>query len=118
MNIWQDFSFRQVTDMYDYRINTRFNLNDESERKAAEYLRSLGRKRNRFIVEAVLDKMSKDTANDNLLESIRQIFREEVQTVSVVSPQPVPSVTVSMELTEEQIAENAKNVLSDLEMFD
>ncbi|MDD4492943.1 MAG: hypothetical protein PHV32_01110 [Eubacteriales bacterium] len=103
--------------MGDYRINTRFNLNNEAERKAAEHLRSLGRKRNRFIVEAVLDKMNKNTVDDNLLESIRQIFREEVQTVSVVSPHPMPSVAVSTELTEEQKAENAKNVLSDLEMF-
>ena len=67
--------------MDDYRINTRFNLNDESEHKAAEYLKSFGRKRNRFIVEAVLARMSKDSINDNLLENIRQIFREEVQTV-------------------------------------
>ncbi|MDD3192477.1 MAG: hypothetical protein PHE47_01260 [Oscillospiraceae bacterium] len=103
--------------MNDYRINTRFSLNDEAERKAAEYLRSLGRKRNRFIVEAVLARISKDTSDNHLLESIRQIFREEVQTVSVVSPQPVLSVTVSTELTEEQKSENAKNVLSDLEMF-
>ena len=103
--------------MSNYRINTRFNLNNESERKAAEHLKSLGRRRNRFIVESVLDKICKNTADDNLLESIRQIFREEVQTVSVVSLQPVPSVTVSTELTEEQKEENAKNVLSDLDMF-
>ncbi|MGI6269082.1 MAG: hypothetical protein ACOYKJ_00880 [Candidatus Howiella sp.] len=103
--------------MNDYRINTRFSLNDETERKAAEYLRSLGRKRNRFIVEAVLTRISKDASDDNLLESIRQIFREEVQTVSVASPQPMPSVAATTELTEEQKAENAKNVLSDLEMF-
>lgn len=103
--------------MSDYRINTRFNLNDESERKAAEYLRALGRKRNRFIVEAVLAQISKSIFDNTLLESIRQIFREEVQTVSVVSPQSVPSIAVSTVLTEEQKAENAKNVLSDLEMF-
>jgi len=103
--------------MSDYRINTRFSLNDEAERKAAEYLRSLGRKRNRFIVEAVLEKIAKKNSDESLLESIRQIFREEVQTVSIVSTQPVPSITVSTELTKEQKVENAKNVLSDLEMF-
>lgn len=103
--------------MKDYRINTRFSMKDESQRKAVEYLQTLGRKRNQFIVEAVLAQISKNTADINLLESIRQIFREEVQTVSVVSPHPVPSVTVITELTEEQKAENAKNVLSDLEMF-
>lgn len=117
MSIWQSFSFRQATDMKDYRINTRFSMKDESQRKAVEYLQTLGRKRNQFIVEAVLAQISKNTADINLLESIRQIFREEVQTVSVVSPHPVPSVTVITELTEEQKAENAKNVLSDLEMF-
>jgi hypothetical protein len=117
MSIWLSFSFRQVTEMKDYRINTRFSLKDESQRKAAEYLKTLGRKRNRFIVEAVLAQISINTTDNNLLESIRQIFREEVQTVSVLSPQPMPSVTVSTELTDEQKAENAKNVLSDLEMF-
>lgn len=117
MSIWLNFSFRQVTDMNDYRINTRFSLKDESQRKAAEYLKTLGRKRNRFIVEAVLAQISKETADDALLENIRQIFREEVHTVSVVSTQPVTSFTFSTELTEEQKAENAKNVLSDLEMF-
>lgn len=104
--------------MNQYRINTRFNLTDESEREAAEYLKSLGRKRNRFIVEAVLEKIKEKDLNETLLEGIRQIFREEVQSVLVISTQPVLSATVSTELTEEQKAENAKNVLSDLEMFD
>jgi len=103
--------------MDDYRINTRFNLKIEAERNAAEYLRALGRKRNRFIVKAVLSQISKNSSDDTLLESIRQIFREEVQTVSVVSSQPMPSLSVSTELTEEQKAENDKNVLADLEMF-
>ncbi|MGN0538438.1 MAG: hypothetical protein ACI4KI_01135 [Candidatus Fimenecus sp.] len=61
--------------------------------------------------------MNKESAdNETLLESIRQIFREEVQTVAVVSAPP-SAVAVTAELTEEQKAENAKNVLADLEMF-
>jgi membrane-bound lytic murein transglycosylase B len=102
--------------MDDYRINTRFNLKDEAERSAADYLKSLGRKRNQFIVQAVIAKIEENNSKDSLLESIRQIFREEVQTVSVVS-QPVPSVALVTELTEEQKEKNAKNVLADLELF-
>ena len=102
--------------MDDYRINTRFNLKDEAERSAADYLKSLGRKRNQFIVQAVIAKIEENNSKDSLLESIRQIFREEVQTVSVVS-QPVPSVVLVTELTEEQKEKNAKNVLADLELF-
>ena len=60
--------------------------------------------------------MNKDnTNNEVLLENIRQIFREEVQAVAVVSTPP--AATVTTELTEEQKAENEKNVLADLEMF-
>lgn len=103
--------------MDDYRINTRFNLKDEVERSAAEYLQSLGRKRNRFIVQAVLAQIEDNNFKDSLLESIRRIFREEVQTVSVVATQPVPSAAITPELTEEQKLRNAKNVLADLELF-
>ena len=44
--------------------------------------------------------MNKDnTNNEVLLENIRQLFREEEQTVAVVSKQPA-AVTVTTELTE------------------
>lgn len=102
--------------MDDYRINTRFNLKDNAERSAAEFLKSLGRKRNQFIVQAVLTQIEENNSNSSLLESIRRIFREEVQAVSVVS-QPVPSDNITTELTQEQKAKNAKNVLADLELF-
>ena len=103
--------------MSDYRINVRFHDNVPTEKKAAEYLQTLNKSRNKFIVDAVIAYMNKESAdNETLLESIRQIFREEVQTVAVVSAPP-NTVAVTAELTEEQKAENAKNVLADLEMF-
>lgn len=103
--------------MSDYRINVRFHSDVPSEVQAAEYLKTLNKSRNKFIVDAVIAYMNKESVNyENLLESIRQIFREEVQTVAVVSAPPA-TVTVTAELTEEQKAENAKNVLADLEMF-
>ena len=103
--------------MSDYRINVRFHDNVPAEKKAAEYLQTLNKSRNKFIVDAVIAYMNKEISdNETLLESIRQIFREEVQTVAMVSVPPI-AVAVTTELTEEQKAENAKNVLADLEMF-
>ena len=103
--------------MSDYRINVRFHTDVPAEKKAAEYLQTLNKSRNKFIVDAVIAYMNKESSdNETLLESIRQIFREEVQTVAVVSAPPA-AVAATPELTEEQKAENAKNVLADLEMF-
>ena len=103
--------------MSDYRINVRFHSDVPAVQKAAEYLQALNKSRNKFIVDAVIAYMNKDnTNNEVLLKNIRQIFREEVQTVAVVSTPPT-AITVTAELTEEQKAENEKNVLADLEMF-
>ena len=103
--------------MSDYRINVRFHDNVPAEKKAAEYLQALNKSRNKFIVDAVIAYINKESAdNESLLENIRQIFREEVQTVAVVSASPA-AVAVTAKLTEEQKAENAKNILADLEMF-
>ena len=103
--------------MSDYRINVRFHTDVPAEKKAAEYLQALNKSRNNFIVDAVIAHMNKENAdNETLLESIRQIFREEVQTVAVVAASPA-AVAVTAELPEGEKAENAKNILADLEMF-
>ena len=98
--------------MNDYRINIRFHEDDDNERRAVEYLKTLHRSRNRFVVDAVIAYMD----SSKLLDDIRQIFREEVQPLSISSVQPVHQ-TVTMELTEAEKEENLKNVLADLEMF-
>ena len=41
----------------DYRINVRFRLDRPDEKEAAEYLNALGRSRNHFIVEAVINQI-------------------------------------------------------------
>ena len=98
--------------MSDYRINVRFHDDNKEERRAAEYLKTLRRSRNQFVVDAVLARMD-DT---KLLDNIRQMIREEIGGASIVPT--IPAVqTVSTELTEEQKEENRKNVLEDLDMF-
>ena len=105
--------------MSSYRINVRFNLDDDTERKAAEYLQELysqeKKSRNRFIIEAVTAYMERIEEKDtvSLLQSIREIFREEIQDISIA----VPAVA-DKELTKEEQEKNAMSVLSDLEMFE
>jgi uncharacterized protein (DUF1778 family) len=98
--------------MSDYRINVRFHDDNEEERRAAEYLKSLRRSRNQFVVDAVLAHMD-DT---KLLDNIRQMLREEISSANISTTIPVVQ-TVNTELTEEQKEENRKNVLADLDMF-
>lgn len=105
-----------------YRLNVRFDLDDENERRAAEYLSELNnekrKSRNRFIVEAVISFMERQTGDRNFtLDDVRQVFREELSEVSFVAPAPAEYATADTELTEEQKAENDENVLSDLSAF-
>ena len=102
--------------MSDYRINVRFHNDVPAERKAAEHLKTLKKSRNKFIVDAVIAYMNNETSDSVLLQNIRQIFREELQAVAVVSTPPT-AVTVTPELTEEQEQVNKQIVLADLDMF-
>ena len=103
--------------MSKYRINVRFDLDKPKEAKAAQYLQSLDKSRNAFMVTAILNEMQRQSsASSFLLEDIRQVIREELQEVSFAAAPPVFE-QVQPELTEEQQAENEKSVLDDLEMF-
>ena len=87
------------------------------EAKDEQYLQSLDKSRNAFMVTAVLNEMQRQSsASGGFLEDIRQVIREELQEMSFVAAPPVFE-PVQSELTEEQQAENAKSVLDDLEMF-
>lgn len=103
--------------MSKYRINVRFDLDKPKEAKAAQYLQSLDKSRNAFMVTAVLNEMQRQSsASSFLLEDIRRVIREELQEVSFAAAFPVFE-QVQPELTEEQQVENEKSVLDDLEMF-
>ena len=61
--------------------------------------------------------MNKESVNyENLLESIRQMFREEVQ-MSAEILSPPSAMSVDVKLTEEQKLENDKSVLEALDVF-
>ena len=102
-----------------YRINLRFDLDDERERMAAEYLQQFPQKgkttRNRFAVDALCAYISRIEQDDRpLLESIRQMLREEIGSASISPTIPVVQM-VNTELTEAQKEKNRRNVLQDLD---
>ena len=95
----------------------RFDLDKPKEANAAQYLQSLDKSRNAFIVTAVLNEIQRQSSvNGFLLDDIRQVIREELQEVSFAAVSSVFE-QAQPELTEEQQAENEKSVLDDLEMF-
>ena len=96
-----------------YRMTLRFNLEDALERGAAEYLQKLRHgDGNRFVVGAVLARIqaeNDDPVDFILLNSIRQIFREEMRMLP-----PTQEITVPALPAEEP---EDQSVLDDLELF-
>ena len=96
-----------------YRMTLRFNLEDAQERGAAEYLQKLRHgDGNRFVVTAVLAHIRNENANavdPTLLDSIRRIFREEMQALPPITDAALPVIPA-----EEQ---DEQSVLDDLELF-
>ena len=108
--------------MNNRRLNLRFNLDNPDEKSANDYLEALSQNnkqsRNRFIVEAVIEKIkSIDNPRSFTLEDIRAVLREELQDVSFVSSAQHSVQTVDTELTEEQQEKNDAEALSFLENF-
>ena len=92
--------------MSKYRINVRFDLDKPMEANAAQYLQSLDKSRNAFMVTAVLSEMQRQSSvNGFFLDDIRRVIREELQEVPFAAALPVFE-QVQPELTEEQQAEN------------
>ncbi len=103
-----------------YRLNVRFDLHNDEEAEAVRFLQELSdtdrKSRNRFIVNAVLEQIRRQGKSyDFSLDDIRQVFKEELQGLSVATPAVLPAEEQS--LSEEQKAANAASVLSALEMF-
>jgi hypothetical protein len=103
-----------------YRLNVRFDLHNAEEAEAVCFLKELSetdcKSRNRFIVNAVLEQLRRQGKSyDFSLDDIRQVFKEELQGLSVATPAVLPAEEQS--LSEEQKAANAASVLSALEMF-
>lgn len=106
----------------EYRLNVRFDLADEKQRRIAEALQRIDRKRyqsiNAFVITAVGAYLEHLDGEDALtLEAIRAVIKEELRSVSFVRTVSDETQKLDQTLTEEQQAENDASVLSALSMF-
>ena len=53
--------------MSKYRINVRFDLDKPKEANAAQYLQSLDKSRNAFMVTAILNEMQRQTSTNGMI---------------------------------------------------
>ena len=88
------------------RFSLRFNLDNEADRKAWEYLQSAPDSKNKAIISAINAYFESD---GNLEKVIRETIRECLKNISVVQ-------AVTEEPTEE-ISEDENTLMDSLEMF-
>ena len=100
----------------EYRIKVRFRPDRPDEKEAADYLSSLGKSRNQFIVDAVIHQIRNQNHTPSFsLSDIRKVVREEFQAAAVV---PQTTVTDEAELDNNLSELDPKAVLDSLSMFD
>ena len=108
--------------MNNRRLNVRFNLDNPDEKNANDVLEALAQSskqsRNKFIVEAVIEKIRfQNNPRDFTLEDIRAVLREELQDGSFVSSAQPTAQTIDTELTDEEKLKNDAEALAFLDMF-
>lgn len=107
----------------EYRLNVRFNLNDEKQRWIVESLKSIDKKKygsiNAFVITALGEYIDRINTGDHehLLQDIRAMLREELSGISVSQPSEHAPAPISVELSEEQKEENKATVLSAISLF-
>lgn len=100
----------------DYRINVRFRIDRPDEKEVADYLSTLGKSRNQFIVEAVINHIhNQNHAPPFSLSDIRKVVREEFQATAV---SPHTTATDKAKPDSDMSELDPKAVLDSLSMFD
>lgn len=110
--------------MSEYRINVRFSMEEEAQRRAAEFLDTLDREkygsRNAFAVKAIcayVDELQNGNPNARLLEDIRQLFLELAPAFPPSPLEPSLPKKLTTELTETQKQKQASAALEFLKGF-
>lgn len=110
--------------MKEYRLNVRFNLDNETDRDVVEYLKTLNGKRklsrNQFIIAAIRAYIAeaKQTEHDEaLIERLRTMFRDELRAVSFVSASVHVTDRPTLTPSEDDTKENEMAVLEALDIF-
>ncbi len=68
------------------RISIRFNMENEADRKAWEYLQGSDGSRNKAVITAINSHF--DPVNSSVSDVVRKTIRECFQNISVVQPLP------------------------------
>ena len=100
--------------MNGFRFTLRFRADNEAERRAAEYLRSLKHgEQNRFLVGAVLSALGNNTVASP--DCVRQIIREELAAAlsgtEFTAPMQKNPVAADTQMQDDL------SILEDLELF-
>ncbi len=110
--------------MKEYRINIRFNPENEKDRMIVAYLNGLREtqnvSRNSFIIQAIYEKIVEGDRDAALVEQIRAVLKEELSKVSfaAASDEPdEPETDFSFEVSEEDLEKSKRLLRSGLEMF-
>ena len=88
------------------RFSLRFNLNNEADRKAWEYLQSAPNSKNKAIISAINAYFETDGRMETI---IRQTIRECLKDISVVQ--------AATEEPTEEISEDENTLMDSLKMF-
>ena len=87
------------------RFSLRFNLDNEADRKAWEYLQSVTDSKNKAIISAINAYFEN---NGNLEKVIRETIRECLKDISIVKTEAAPA---------EEISEDENSLMDSLDMF-
>ena len=103
--------------MNGFRFTLRFRADNEAERRAAEYLKTLMHgEQNRFLVGAVLSALGENTAASP--ECVRQIVREELASaLSTLTVSPAVAPEQKHAIPPDTQVQDDLSVLEDLELF-
>ncbi len=110
--------------MKEYRINIRFNPENEKDRMIVAYLNGLREtqnvSRNSFIIQAIYEKIVEGDRNAALIEQIRAVLQEELASASITTgpdARDEPETDFSFEVTEEDLEKSKGLLRSGLEVF-
>lgn len=110
--------------MKEYRINIRFNPENEKDRMIVAYLNGLREtqnvSRNSFIIQAIYEKIVEGDRDAALIEQIRAVLQEELASASIVAGQDAPDepeTDFSLEVTEDDLEKSKGLLRSGLEAF-
>ena len=110
--------------MKEYRINVRFNLENETDRMIVAYLNRLREaehvSRNQFVINAIYAQITDEARNAALIERFRTLLREELSAISIAPAQektPEPATGFSLEVNDAEVEQSKEYLRAGLELF-